>query len=162
MSRNKKFTRGDVNDEITLLLYKFNESIKAFPFQSLIPKDNTPLAKRFFLNELAQFHTQNFYVRLYSTLQYFGVYENPLHQKSSELIILKRLRNKFGHSLGSFTKTDSDDRNTMRKIIKTFNLPNIVYSDFPIYNEDIINAIINASLKFVNEQFPSEFDLLES
>jgi len=132
----------------------FGESQKAFPFYGLLSSPKISIAKRILYNKIARFQIQNFLVRLYSILQYYGVYNNLTFEQCPQLIVLKRLRNKFGHSLESFTKEDSVDKNTMRKIIQTFNLEDKEYADFPIYEDWIINAILEASIQYVIEHYP--------
>jgi hypothetical protein len=154
MSKNKTFTANEITSEISRLNMIFLAVQNAFPYVGLINFRPMSLIEAFTRNQIASFQTQNFLVRLFSVLQYFGVYDNFNKKDSPELYILKRLRNKFGHSLGFYNKDDEDDRNLMRKIIETFNLENKEYLDFPISNNIIIEQIINASIQYIKEHYP--------
>lgn len=153
MSKNKTFSRGHIMTEIGLLNYFFYESKNIFFLQPYNNSDKTPVATKFFHNKIARFQIQNFLIRLFSILQYFEVYKNFDDDKNPELSVLKDLRNKFGHTLGSYNKR-TKDKKIMRKIIKAFKLENREYEDFPIYDYDILDAIVKASIQFVNEQYP--------
>lgn len=103
-------------------------------------------------NSISHFLNQNFLVRLFSILQYYEIY-NDLDSKYKKLHILKRLRNKFGHSLGTYNHKSQRDRKLLKDIIMEFNLPQKDYSDFPISIDTVINEIIKESKKCIEELF---------
>lgn len=174
MSKKKYYTADEIVNEIRLLELMVRHTHSNYPLieESHIDQvpilrfsvgDNIiysnyekPITKEFrdLNNNIAQFHNQNFLVRLYSVLNNYQVFQNFKPADCPELKILKDLRNIFGHSLGNYNKEDSDQRNLMRRIIKIFHLEDKEYDDFPISIDTIINQIIKASINYVNKQYP--------
>ncbi len=106
-------------------------------------------------NKIAHFLNQNFIVRLYAVLQYFGIYDNIDSTLTGyyELDILKRLRNKFGHGIGHYNKNNSKDKKLMKDIVNYFPLEKKEYSDFPINIDIVIGKIITASKQYCEAMF---------
>ena len=174
MSKKKYHTADEIVNEIRLLEQMFRETRSNYPYidenhigKTPILRFNVgnnivyinyekPITKEFreFNNKIAHFHNQNFIVRLFSVLNNYQIFQNLKISDSPELYTLKRLRNIFGHSSGHYDKTNIDHRSLMRRMIKTFNLEDKSYNDFPISIDTVINQIIKASINYVNGQYP--------
>ena len=156
MSKNKTFIANEIIKQISDLSKMFTITRLRFPYippgliNSELLSDNTQKLN----NQIAHFLNQNFLIRVFSLLQYYGVYDNFNKKDNCELYILKRFRNKFGHTLGSYNKDNEDDRNLMRHIIRTFKLEDKEYSDFPIPSDTVIKNIIESAIQYVKERYP--------
>jgi hypothetical protein len=174
MSKKNYHTADEIVNEIRLLEQMFRQTRSEYPYidENHIGKtpilrfnagDNIvytnyekPITKEFrdLNNKIAHFHNQNFIIRLYSVLNNYQVFQNLKISDSPELYTLKRIGNIYCHGSGSYDKTNDDHKRLMRRMIKTFNLEDISYSDFPISIDNVINQIIKASINYVNEQYP--------
>jgi len=174
MSKKKYHTADEIVKEICLLEQLFRETRSNYPYidEQYIGKTpilrfnvgnniayinyEKPITREFrdLNNKIAHFHNQNFIVRLFSTLNNYQIFQKLKISDSPELYTLKLLRNIFGHSSGNYDKTNIDHRNLMRRMIKTFNLEDKLYDDFPISIDTVINQIIKASINYVNKQHP--------
>ena len=174
MSKKKYHTADEIVNQIRLLEQLFRETRSNYPYidEQYIGKTpilrfnvgnniayinyEKPITKEFreLNNKIAHFHNQNFIVRLFSVLNNYQVFQNLKISDSPELYTLKRIGNIYCHGSGSYDKTNDDHKRLMRRMIKTFNLEDISYSDFPISIDNVINQIIKASINYVNGQYP--------
>ena len=76
ISKNKNFTAIDIKNQIFILNAMFRMARKVLPYYSLLNSDVISLLEITLRNQAAHFQNQNFIVRLFSVLQYFGVYNN--------------------------------------------------------------------------------------
>ena len=124
---------------------------------------NQPITEEFQLknNAVGHFLNQNFLIRLYSVLDYYDIYlklnKNLAGFYSVDL--LRRLRHKFGHSLGKYDSCDSDNVKLMESMVAYFPLPDknpLSYSDYPLNIDKVIPVIIGESIQYVKQLFQIE------
>lgn len=169
MLKNKTFTKSEILEQINSINFIFRKSRSAYPYLAdkhigktgIVSFDRTefhfiqPLSRETQIetNKIGHFLNQNFIVRLFAVLQYYGIFNNLDEIKYKRLTILKGLRNKFGHSLGTYNPENSKDRKLLQQMIAVFNLPKKNYKDFPISVDTVINSVIQEAKQYVKEHY---------
>jgi hypothetical protein len=174
MSKKKYHTSDEIEKEICLLEQMFHQTRSNYPYidehyigKTPILRFNVgnnivyinyerPITKEFrdLNNKIAHFHNQNFIIRLFSVLNNYQIFQNLKISDSPELYVLKLLKNIYCHSSGTYDKENIDHRNLMKRMIKTFNLEDKLYDDFPISIDTVINQIIKASINYIKGHYP--------
>lgn len=98
-------------------------------------------------NTIAHFINQNFILRLYAILNYYGfVGETISLNKESpgflEVDLLRRLRNIYAHSIGNYNP-DNENHVKLREVMeKRFGINIIHYDEFPLNIDEVLDEIV--------------------
>jgi hypothetical protein len=110
------------------------------------------------LNTIGHFVNQNFILRLFSILNYYGfVSDNVTLSKQSpgfqEMDIVRRLRNKYAHSLGKFNPENSEDQKLKDIMEEYFELDIGDYDEIPLNISAVIDKLIDGCKKYIRNNY---------
>jgi hypothetical protein len=106
------------------------------------------------INHFGHWISQNVLIRLTALLEQNEIIcgESSIRHdfnESEKIRLLIQLRNKFAHSKGEYNSKKCRNKKLMNDIIKTFNLDEIEYSNYPIPIDEVIEPIFEGSKKYV-------------
>ena len=109
-------------------------------------------------NAIAHFINQNFILRLYAILNYYGFVSESISLKKEspgflEVDLLRRLRNIYAHSIGKYN-SDNDDHVKLREVMtKRFGINIIHYDEFPLNIDEVLDEIIAGCKLYIKHNY---------
>lgn len=114
-------------------------------------------------NSIGHWMNQNFIVRLWSILDESGQAHPKIDKNvdgADEVDIIRRLRNKYGHSSGACNPSDPEDRKLKNRIIDHFGLSEADFADedFPIPIDKVLMPLAQGTKRYLAVKLLPESD----
>jgi hypothetical protein len=118
------------------------------------------LKKKNEINEIGHWINQNFVIRLYSLMECHHMLSACINidfelNGAEHLNIVRRLRNRFTHSSGSYNSDDSDDVKTMELIRDHLGIPIVESIDWPLAIDTVLENLLEGCKMYVKAKIKS-------